>query len=139
MRYSRFLIAAAVASFAAACASQATSTTPTAQNGVRGVVQSGTHPIVGASVALYQTGQSGTARAPVAVGHATTDSNGKFFIAFSKTGASSNLYVVATGGNAGSGNNAAIALGGLAGTPGSTIPSITVNERSTVAMAFALA
>lgn len=140
MKARRFLIAAALLALAGtACSNGSGGTTPATRHGVSGVVQSGTHAVSGASVTLYQTGQSGTGTSATAMGTARTDAHGKFFIAYKKASVSSNLYVVATGGNAGGGNNAATALAALVGAVDNLASSVTVNERSTVAFANAFA
>jgi hypothetical protein len=136
-----FIAAAILLCGAAACSTQSsgTATDPPNRAGINGVVESGTHPIAGSTVTLYATGLGGTGRGAMAIGRTQSSSSGKFFIPFGTSTFPTNLYVVAVGGDAGSGQNTAIGLGALAGTLGSAIPNVTINERSTVAMAFAFA
>ncbi len=126
---------------ASACSSNGTNSTPIPSNKstLTGTVTSGSHPVAGATVALYETGQAGTGKGATAIAGAISTSSGSFFIPYAAGSVTGTLYVVATGGNAGKGTNSAIALSALVGPPGSAVPSVTVNERSTVAFAFAFA
>jgi hypothetical protein len=143
MSLPRFSITAAVALFVAAGCSSTTSSSnivpPPAKNGLSGVVESGTHPITSARVLFFQMGASGTGRGVTLLGRASTDASGKFFIPYSASHLSGNTYAIATGGNAGSGANAAIGLSSLVSTGNAAPSSVTIDERSTVALEFALA
>jgi hypothetical protein len=109
-----------------------------------GKVLSGTAPIKGASVQLYSAGSTGYGSNGTAVGTAaSTDATGAFMLNYGTCPASPNdlLYLVATGGDAGSGANSSIALMTALG-PCSALStggvSVTINEATTVASAYAL-
>jgi sugar lactone lactonase YvrE len=117
---------------------------------LQGVVRAGTLPVSGASVQLYQAGNSGDGSAafPLVISGqsnaVTTDANGNFAIpaGYTCTSPNSLLYLVATGGNPGSlGPNAQLglmtALGQCAGVNSSA--SVVINEVTTVATVWALA
>ncbi|MBV8066690.1 MAG: hypothetical protein JO113_01850, partial [Candidatus Eremiobacteraeota bacterium] len=139
MRLPRFSITAALALLAAGCTSTSTTTLPLGVSGLHGVVQSGTHTVAGATVTLYAMGTSGSGKGAIALGRATTNAAGKFFIAYGNGHLAGKAYAIATGGNAGKGGNAAIGLSALVSTTADAASSVTINERSTVALAFALA
>jgi hypothetical protein len=116
---------------------------------LHGVVQSGTQPIVGASVYLYAAGTSGYASAstpiynPAKAAFATSDSSGSFTIpaGYACPAHTSQVYLVALGGQVGAnGANPNLGLmtalgpcGNLSSTP------VVINEITTVASAAALA
>lgn len=141
MKVAWFTMSALLLSVTAACSQAQTSngTIPPSHTGVSGIVESGTHPIAGAAVTLYQSSLVGSGKGARVVGSARTNASGKFFISYAASAETSNVYVVATGGNAGHGANGAIGLSALVGTLGSIVRDVTVNERSTVAFEFALA
>jgi hypothetical protein len=110
---------------------------------VTGVVQAGTQPVVGASVALYAAGTSGYASASTSMGTAVTDKNGSFTIAgtYSCPSPASQMYVVATSGKVGANaTNPNLALMAVLG-PCSNLGSapVIVNEVTSVAAAYATA
>jgi hypothetical protein len=138
MKTSRLFVPLAFTLFAAACSSSTTTSPPPVTHpGVNGIVESGPHPIAGATVTLYQMGHAGTGTGATVVGHAVTSASGTFFVRFPGAAIQTGLYLVAEGGNAGAGPNPAIVLAGLVDMPGSSTVS-TINERTTVAFAAAL-
>jgi hypothetical protein len=118
-----------------------------------GVVHGGQQPVTGATISLYAAGTTGygTGATSLLGSAVTTDSNGSFSITGDYTcpSATSQLYIVSTGGNpglGGGGTNSSIALMAALG-PCSLFggqltldPSrfITINEVTTVASAYAL-
>jgi sugar lactone lactonase YvrE len=119
-------------------------------NGVSfsGKVMAGTQPVSGASVQLYAAGSSGYGSAGKALltGALTTNSTGAFTVptAYDCPSSSSQLYLVAKGGNpglTGSVNNASLALMTALGSCSSITSSttVTMNEVATVASVAALA
>jgi hypothetical protein len=97
---------------------------------MNGTVQSGgtakTLPLAGAIVTVYEA----TANAPLTVGTATTDADGKFSLNASSAASNSIFYATASLGDGVR----------LATIIGSNIPgSITINELTTVAAAFSMA
>jgi hypothetical protein len=105
-----------------------------------GTVHGGQSPVSGSSITLYAAG-SGNAKATV-LGSTTTDGNGNWSIAsFTCISASTETYLVASGGNpglaAGTNNNALHLLAAL-GPCGSLVGSVNINEVTTVAAAYAL-
>jgi sugar lactone lactonase YvrE len=113
-----------------------------------GKVQAGTQPVSGATVQLYAAsdsgyGAAGSALLPSAL---TTGSTGSFTVPVGYPCASSStqLYLIAKGGNpglSGSANNSAMWLMTALGSCGSIVSgaSVVVNEVTTVASAAALA
>lgn len=120
-----------------------TSSTPLAHSTVivHGIAHGGANPIVGATITLYSTGDSGYGSSGTVLGTATTDSNGEFTFKNAATCTSpAQEYVTGYGGNPGSGPNANYLLMAALGDC-STINSNTViwmDELSTVAAAYAL-
>lgn len=109
-----------------------------------GKVKSGNFPIRFSSVTLYSAGNS-TNAAPVLLGSAQTDANGAFAIGFSApTDPHAILYLIADGGIVGDGlrrnhpSSNAIRLATVLG-PGPIAAGVVLNERTTVATAYALA
>lgn len=107
----------------------------------------GRQPIAGTTVTVWAANPTPGAAA-AEFGHATTDGDGHFSVAFTSTPADGQtVYVIARGGDAGAGSgNDAIALmtiaGGYceAGTAGCGFPaSVTLNELTTTAAAYSLA
>ena len=86
---------------------------------ISGKVYGGQQPVSGSTIQLYTVGTLGPASTstPLLTTTVTTNSSGQFSIAgdFACTSASE-VYLVATGGNAGSGNNAALSMMAVAGT-----------------------
>jgi len=113
---------------------------------VSGTVKDGATPISGSTVTLYAAGASGYGATPTVIATAAnpTDSAGAFTLPLSASDCPEApgdlLYLVATGGNAGKGTNGQIALmAALGSCHNSTFPtSITMNEATTVASAYAL-
>jgi hypothetical protein len=116
---------------------------------LNGVVQAGTQPVVGASVALYAAGTSGYGSAssllyaPGGSAYAVTDSNGNFTVAagYGCPQSGSQVYLVATGGQVGTnGANPNLAMMTALGSC-STLGSgtVVINEVTTVASAWPLA
>ena len=109
-----------------------------------GIVHGGQQPVAQSTVQLYTVGTTGLKSASTALigSSVLSDSGGNFNItgAYTCTGATQ-VYIVATGGNAGSGSNSAIALaaalGPCSGLTSSTF--IAINEVTTIAAAYALA
>ena len=112
-----------------------------------GKVMAGQLPVIGASVQVYAAGTTGNGSAPAALLSAplVTDGNGAFSVAAAFTCPYSNsvLYAVASGGHAGTNGaaNAGIVLAAVLGECGSLTSgaSFTINEATTVAMAYAMA
>jgi len=139
---------AATSSLATATAVVAIVGAPT---GVRlqGVVQAGTKPVVGAAVSLYAAGTSGysSASSPLIISGSSnqvvTGAGGQFTIpaGYACPSQSSQMFLVALGGNAGAGNNPNLAMMTALGSCGglnSTV-NIAINEVTTVASVWALA
>jgi streptogramin lyase len=110
---------------------------------VSGSVHGGQQPIVGATIQLYAVGTSGSKSASTALigSTVTTGSNGSFSLPAYSCGTSTDVYLVATGGDSGSGANGAISLMAALGscTSSLTLPYVQVNELTTVASVYALA
>ncbi len=124
-----------------------------AGSALRGVVHGGQQPVTGATISLYAAGTTGYGKgaASLLTTPVTTDSTGSFSITGDYTcpSATSQLYIVATGGNPGlpgNVNNSAIAMmaplgpcslfgGHLTLDPNSLI---TIDEVTTVAAGYAL-
>jgi hypothetical protein len=112
-----------------------------------GSVHGGRQPVSGATIQVYAAGSSGNGSAaqPLLSDPVKTDSNGNFSIPASYTcpSASSQIYIVAQGGNPGlpSGTNSALMLaamlGSCSGLTGSG--SISINEVTTVGSVWPLA
>ena len=114
---------------------------------LHGRVHGGQQPIVGASVYLYAANTTGYGNASVSLlkspGYVTTDSNGNFSITGDYTcpSASTQVYLYSIGGNPGGGTNSVASLMAGLGSCGSlsSMMFVTVNEVSTVAMAYSVA
>jgi len=106
-----------------------------------GVVQAGTVPVTGATVSLYAAGTSGYASAAVSVASAATDKNGSFTIpgTYFCPSASSQMYLVSSGGSAGSqsANSNLVLMTALGSCGDLSSTPVTVNELTTVASAYA--
>lgn len=109
-----------------------------------GTVMSGQKPVSGSSVQFYAAGNTGYGAAPTALlsSAVTTDSSGAFSIAtYTCPSPSSQVYLVAEGGNPGvAGSNNSLALMSALGTCGNLAnsASVVVNELTTVASVWAL-
>ena len=126
---------------------QPESVTPSAVT-LHGKVHGGQQPVANTSIQLYAAGATGNGSAGTAllVNPVFTDSNGAFDISGDYTcpSANSQVYITATGGNPGlpgNVNNHALALLAALGDCGSlaSVQSISINELTTVAAAWALA
>jgi len=138
----------AVLASAHADATRATSgtiaiSTDSSGSALSGLVRAGSQPVVGASVSLYAAGTSGYASASSQVASSTSDKNGSFTVPAGYTcpSASSQMYLVATGGKVGTNDanpNLALmtALGNCSNLGSSPV---VVNEVTTAASAFATA
>ncbi len=109
---------------------------------VHGAVHGGQQPVAGATVTLWAAGTSGygTGASVVATADAPTDAGGNFnFASLTCPAADTPVYLTAQGGNAGYNTNANIMLAaGLGACGGLADVSVTLNEVTTVATAFAL-
>jgi hypothetical protein len=133
---------------AAPAGSSQTATQPvtlTAQVKLRGVVRAGTATLAGASVSLYAAAPPG--QMPQSLAHALSDSNGAFDLSTTcppNTAGAEPLYLSASGGQiSGAGTaqpstNPAIRLIAVLGTCDQIPATVTVNELSTIAAAYAL-
>jgi hypothetical protein len=123
---------------------------------VSGVLRDGQKPISGARVYLFAVNTTGYGQPSVsllsaassgasdAIGaYVPSDSAGSFSIPTFPCAANSQVYLYSLGGNAGAGTNAAAGLMAVLGACPSTgslsMPTVTVNEVTTIAAAFALA
>jgi streptogramin lyase len=123
---------------------------------IAGKVMSGKQPLAGAHVYLFAAGNSGHGNASIsllesaAVG--TSDSTGTYVLSgadgsFTVPGyytcsSAQQLYLYVSGGNSGSGENGAageLAVLGTCPALGTTVPSVIVNEVTTVAAGYAMA
>jgi len=96
-------------------------------NNVTGTVNGGLSPVIGATVALYITGNA----TPLA--SATTSSSGAFSLAYTSPG-SGLLYLAASGGNTGSqSTNSNLQLLSILGSGANAPTSILINEMTTAA------
>jgi hypothetical protein len=115
--------------------------TPPNNLSLKGSVLGGQLPLVGSELRLYATGSTGDGSTSTALLSQSfqTDGNGEFTIsaAYKCPSASSQVYIVATGGKpylSSSASNPSIALMATLGSCGNlnSVPSITVNEVTTV-------
>jgi hypothetical protein len=132
--------------------------TPPAAEAVSGVVKDGQKPMSGAHVYLFAANTTGYGQASVSLLNAAStgasdaigayvlsDSAGSFSIPTFTCTSNSQLYLYSLGGNAGAGANAAAGLMAVLGAcPSSdsflsSLPTVSVNEVTTIAAAFALA
>ncbi len=121
-----------------------------------GKVFGGQQPVVGAHVYLFAAGTTAYGAASTSLitgassdsvgGYVLTDSNGNFNVGSNYTcTAGQQVYMYALGGNPGSGANSMSGLLAVLGTcPGTgtlaaTVPTVLINEVSTIAAAYALA
>ena len=123
-------------------------TTPLGASKISGSVHGGQQPVTGASIQLFAASGSGngTAAIPLLNAPVATDPNGNFSISNDYTcpSASSQVYITASGGNPGlpaGGVNQAITLASVLGDCSAltSSTSVTINEVTTVAAAWALA
>jgi hypothetical protein len=115
-----------------------------------GQVEGGQQGVSGSTIQLYTVGATGngSAATPMLTEAVTTDAGGSFSISNAYTcgdsGASNQVYIVATGGNpgqtSGTDNKALVMVAALGPCSNlSTTPNIFINELTTVAAAWALA
>ena len=109
---------------------------------IQGVVRSGETPIAQSAVQLFSAGQS-SSQPPTLLGSARADARGAFAITFSASSDPDTvLYLVASGGSlrpfSSAPTSAAIRLASVIGPPG-LVNRVVINERTTVAAAYALA
>jgi hypothetical protein len=118
-----------------------TPTPTTAAATLKGTVLGGTHPISGATVTLYQAGESGYGSAGIELGTATSSSDGQFSLGFTPPSIPSVIYLVAAGGDAGAGNNAASVLVTVVPPSRKNVAAlaIVIDELSTIGSVTALA
>jgi hypothetical protein len=109
---------------------------------LHGGVMGGQQPVVGATIQMYKVGTSGFQSASTAMFSPalTTSATGTFNFTVS-CGSATQVYLVATSGNAGSGTNPNIAMMAALGPCSSITAStyININEQTTVAAVAALA
>lgn len=134
------------------CGSSTVSTAPTPPSGnsysgpaISGRAMAGNQPLIGATIQLYAAGLSGNGSAPTGLltPALTTDSSGAFSVGagYACPGSSSELYVLARGGKSATGAssaNTAIAFLAALGQCSKAPPTVTVNEATTAAGAYAL-
>ncbi len=125
-----------------------TSSAPIATSGValQGGVHGGQQPVTGATLQLYASSIAGYGAASYALLNTpvTTNAQGAFTITGDYTcpSSTSQVYIVATGGNAGTGAvNPSLAMMAALGSCGNLSPStfININEITSVASVYALA
>jgi hypothetical protein len=111
---------------------------------LQGSVHGGQQPVSGSTLQLYATGSGGygSAAYPLLTTTVQSNSTGGFSITGDYTGpsASSQVYLVATGGNPGSGTNSNLALMAALGSCSNLSAStyVSINELTTVAGVYAL-
>jgi hypothetical protein len=110
---------------------------------IGGTAYGGRQPVIGATVNLYATGNTGYGSAATLLGTATTNSAGQFSITRNSNTCASpqQLYLVSSGGDPGAGPNSAAVLVEALGACSSFTTSTTglvINELTTVAAAYAL-
>jgi hypothetical protein len=115
----------------------------TPQARFQGKVFASRQPVSGATIQLYSVGTGGTASAaiPLIARSITTNSSGQFAITGTSSCASATqVYIVATGGNAGSGTNSSLSLMAALGPCSAlgTSTFININELTTIAAVYAL-
>jgi len=151
-RLSRAIVTAMVAVVMSGCASQITPSSGSAgssvaaKTGVMGSVFGGQQPISGATVQLYTVGTTGngSTSTPLIAGGVPTGSDGSFSLNNTNNtfncSSATQVYIVATGGNAGAGINSAISLMAALGPCTALTPSthIRIDELTTLAAIYAL-
>jgi len=141
----RFAVIAVASSslLLAGCALQTSGTSLGDDLKIGGTAMGGRQPVIGATVNLYATGNTGYGSAATLIGTATTNSAGQFSITRNANTCTSpqQFYLVASGGDPGSGINSASVLVEALGPCASITTSTTglvINELTTVAAAYAL-
>jgi streptogramin lyase len=137
--------------FSGSVATPITSGTTAAATHITGVVHGGQNPVVGATMQLYTVGTGGlmSTSTGLIASPPVTGAGGSFNITGLYNGCNGAtpgtlVYLVATGGNPGGGNNPNLSLAAALGScatlyANAATTSITVNEVTTVAAAYALA
>jgi len=143
-----FLLLSVLVACLAGCAAPAHNMVSGVDSGrISGRVHGGQQPVSGALIQLYSAGTSGdqSSATPLLTKTVTTDQNGSFDItsAYSCPLPTSQVYLVATGGNPGFSNgtnNSSIALMAALGSCSALTPStfISINELTTVGAIAAL-
>ena len=136
-----------VALLATGCSLQPTAGPIAVQGGhISGTVHGGQQPVSGATIVLYAAGTTGygSAASSRLTSTVTTDSQGSFSITsqYSCPAPTSQLYILANGGNSGSGVNANLSMMAALGDCQNYISGsgvILINELTTVASVWALA
>lgn len=112
---------------------------------ILGTIYGGQQPVAGSTVQLYTVGTTGMKTAATAIGTpVTSDANGNFSLSGTYTcSGATQVYVMATGGDAGAGPNSAIreaaAVGSCATLQANASHTfLMINEMTTVAAAYAL-
>jgi streptogramin lyase len=131
----------------AGCGSQGVRSTPVIP-ALQGVVRGGQQPVVGATITLYAAGASGygSTASSLLTSSVASGTGGGFSITgfYTCPSASTQVYLVATGGNPGLGpgtDNTSLALMAGLGSCGNLTSAthVVINELTTVAAAYALA
>ncbi len=120
-----------------------TGSTGASKAGLTGTVFGGQQPISGSTIQLYTVGTAGngSTSTPLISSTVTTGSDGSFSLYNTfNCNSATQVYIVATGGNAGAGSNSAISLMASLGPCTSLTSSshIRINELTTVAAVNAL-
>jgi streptogramin lyase len=111
---------------------------------LQGRVQGGQQPVVGAAIVLYAAGATGygSTASSLLTASVTSGAGGGFSITglYTCPLPSTQVYIVASGGNPGSGANSALALMAALGSCGNLTAStfININELTTVAAVYSL-
>ena len=134
------------AAFLSGCAMQnsgSSTSAVTPAKAIRGKAFGGQNPVAGGTVALYAYGSGGYGSAPTLLARTVADSTGYFTIdpsTISCPTPTTPVYILSIGGNPGFGNNSAIVLGsGLGNCANAANDFVTINEISTVALAYTFA
>src|SRR5262249_43073403 len=138
-RSSASIVGAALAA-AAATAALAAPASAQQRGGTRpqlsGTVQTAAGPVAGATVRLYAAGARGAQR----LARGTTGSDGTFALPYAHQRNGTPLYVVAERGSVrGHALDRSVRLLSIAGRVGALLPTVHVEERSTVAGGYAFA
>ena len=135
-----------VAALLSGCAMQNSGPIPSAvtpAKAIRGKAYGGQNPVSGGTIALYAYGAGGYGSAPTLLASTVADSGGYFTIdpsAIACPTPTTPVYILSIGGNPGFGNNSAIVLGSGLGPCGNAVNDfVTINEISTVALAYTFA
>jgi hypothetical protein len=143
------IVATAHADGTTSAAASVTITSSNAGPTLKGVVQAGTQPLIGASVSLYAAGTSGygSASSPIYApgGNSaiTTDSSGSFTLpgGYNCPQPTSQMYLLATGGHVGTNavNPNLVLMTALGSCNALSSSSVVINEVTTVVSSWAVA